>query len=328
MLNNPVNANDPYGTQAADQPKEEFYANGTDPETGAHESYSVTPDFEVHEYVEFEPDNISASPQKPSPPAKTDAQTPEIVFESQPFDVDAWMAQVSEMLKQTDTPEYKAALGMAMAEQARQAEFEREMKEEAELEKELPGLGASMIPIYGNGKSFLVHFKHGNYGRAAFYAVMTISDASGAAALGKAAIKGGAAALRGVAAAEFRAAVKSQLGSSLTSERTTLVYQLVDDSGQAMYYGVSKDYRLLKRLSEHAGTKSQLGFGGSFRGLEVISDPLSQTEAHNLERWLIRNNPGVVNLAKDPLRIPVGPLFVPSPIRPSMTILNPTLYPR
>ncbi len=147
-LNNPVGANDPYGTQAADKPKEEFYANGTDPETGANESYSVTPDLEVHQYVQFEPDVITASPQKTKAgsPGQTDAQTPLIIFESEPFDVDAWLAQVSEMLKQTETPEYKASLGMAMAEQARQAEFEREMKEEAELEKELPGLGGVADP--------------------------------------------------------------------------------------------------------------------------------------------------------------------------------------
>jgi RHS repeat-associated protein len=178
VLNNPVGANDPYGTQAADEPKEEFYADGTDPETGAYESYSVTPDLETNEYLAFEPDVITASPQKTntSSPAHTDAQTPQIIFESQPFDVDAWMAQVSEALQQTETPGYKAALGMAMAEQARQAEFEREMKDEAELEKELPGLGGSLIPIYGNGKSFLVHVKHGNYGRATFYAVMTVGD--------------------------------------------------------------------------------------------------------------------------------------------------------
>jgi RHS repeat-associated protein len=178
VLNNPVGANDPYGTQAADEPKEEFYADGTDPETGAYESYSVTPDLETNEYVEFEPDTITVSPEKTnaSPPGHTDAESPQIFFESEPFDGDALMAQVNEALQQTETPDYKAAVGMAMAEQARQAEFEKEMKDEAELEKELPGLGGSLIPFYGNGKSFKVHFKHGNYGRATFYAVMTISD--------------------------------------------------------------------------------------------------------------------------------------------------------
>ena len=201
VLNNPVGANDPYGTQAADEPKEEFYADGTDPETGAYESYSVTPDLETNEYVEFEPDVITASPEKTnaSPPGHTDAESPKIVFESRPFDVDAWLAGVNEALQQTETPEYKAALGMAMAEQARQAEFEKEMKDEAELDKELPGLGGSMIPFYGNGKSFLVHLKHGNYGRATFYAIMTVGDAlivkSLVVGVGKAGVKAAGAAL-------------------------------------------------------------------------------------------------------------------------------------
>jgi hypothetical protein len=215
VLNNPVAANDPYGLQAADQPKEEFYADGTDPETGAYESYSVTPDLEVHEYMEFEPDEIAGFVPKKNatPSANTDAQSPKVEFEVEPFDVDAWMAQVSEMLEQTETPEYKLALGLAMAEQARQAEFEREQKEEAELEKELPGFGASLIPFYGNGKSFLVHVKHGNYGRATFYGVMTILDIAIVKSLvvgvGKAAIKGGVAVLgRTAIAATTEEAVK------------------------------------------------------------------------------------------------------------------------
>jgi RHS repeat-associated protein len=232
VLNNPVSVNDPYGTQAADQPKEEFYADGTDPETGGNESYSVTPDLEVHEYVEFEPDVITASPQttNASPPAQTDAQAPQIIFESQPFDVDAWMAQISEALQQTETPEYKASLGMAMAEQARQAEFERETKEEAELEKELPGLGGSLIPIYGNGKSFLVHIKHGNYGRATFYAVMTISDVflvkSLVVGAGKLAIKGGAAVLE-------RAAIAASVEDAVEEggEATNVLYHYTTEEG-------------------------------------------------------------------------------------------------
>jgi hypothetical protein len=123
-----------------------------------------------------------------------------------------------------------------------------------------------------------------------------------------------------------RLALRSAVFSK-ASARKTLVYQLVDDSETAMYYGISKDYRLIGRLGEHAKESGRYALGGSFRGMQVISEPLYETEAENLERWLIQNNPGVVNLARYGLRMPVAPMFAPtSTVQPVLTLLNPHLH--
>ena len=103
---------------------------------------------------------------------------------------------VNKALQQTETDEYKTARAIAGAERARQLEFEQELAEEAQIDKELPGLGGSLISIYGNGMSSYVHFKHGNYGRGVIYAVLAVSDVflvkSLVVGAGKAAIKVGA----------------------------------------------------------------------------------------------------------------------------------------
>jgi RHS repeat-associated protein len=105
------------------------------------------------------------------------------------------------------------------------------------------------------------------------------------------------------------------------SARTTVVYQLVDENASQVYVGVSKDYRVLKRLDEHAAK-----FGQNFRGLQVISEPLYETEAKLLETKLIRENQPILNLLESSITPPVEGLYVPETIKPLTTVLNPAAY--
>jgi RHS repeat-associated protein len=110
---------------------------------------------------------------------------------------------------------------------------------------------------------------------------------------------------------------------SQASARNTFVYQLVDEAGDPVYIGVSKDYRLLRRLEEHAKA-----LGGNFRGMQVVSGPLYQQEAKLLESQLIQLNQPILNTSQTSLRPPVSPLFVPQSVNPDRTLVNPALYGR
>jgi RHS repeat-associated protein len=94
----------------------------------------------------------------------------------EPFDADQWLQDVNAALKEADSPEYKAARAKAAAEKQQEQEWADERRKEAELDKELPSLGVSLIPVYGSGESSKVHFKHGNYVRGTFYFAMAVSD--------------------------------------------------------------------------------------------------------------------------------------------------------
>ena len=76
----------------------------------------------------------------------------------------------------TETPEFQLALAQAQYLKEQGFKTEQELKEEAELEKDLPSFGKSFIPFYGSGKSAKAHFKHGNIGRGVLYSALTISD--------------------------------------------------------------------------------------------------------------------------------------------------------
>jgi RHS repeat-associated protein len=115
--------------------------------------------------------------------------------------------------------------------------------------------------------------------------------------------------------------VTGNLSAAGGGARSTYVYQLIDEAGEPVYYGISKDYRLLTRLGEHAES-----FGGNFRGMQVISDPLYQQEAKLLETQLIQENNPILNIANSSIQPPVSPLYVPPQVPPNSTLLNPALY--
>ena len=90
---------------------------------------------------------------------------------AQPFDADKWRQGVDAALQHQEVArEVEAGRKVArVEEQARDAEDEQ-------LQKELPGLGASVVPIYGNARASGVHFAHGNYVRGVGYGVLAASD--------------------------------------------------------------------------------------------------------------------------------------------------------
>lgn len=109
-------------------------------------------------------------------------------------------------------------------------------------------------------------------------------------------------------------------GATLSS----YVYQLVDDAGEVVYYGITKNPAT--RLGRHA-----LNPPGPFRGMQVISEALPRAQAMSLETALIRQAKAegrfIYNIADSSIssRIPIA---VPRTIQPTHTMLNPALYPR
>ncbi len=101
------------------------------------------------------------------------------------------------------------------------------------------------------------------------------------------------------------------------------VYQLVDEAGDAVYYGISNEPA--RRLAEHA-----LDGVIPFNGMQVISEaePLAQAQA--LETSLIQqaNAEGrtIYNVVPQSIS-PLAPVQVPQTVVPSQTLLNPKLYP-
>ena len=122
---------------------------------------------------------------------------------------------------------------------------------------------------------------------------------------------------------ELSGAMLSFGGGGGGGARSTYVYQLVDEAGDPVYFGISKDYRILRRLNEH----SEAWFVGGFRGMQIISEPLYEVEAKLLETQLIQAFEPIFNTAESSIRAPFWPIFTPTPTRPSATMLNPALFP-
>jgi hypothetical protein len=100
------------------------------------------------------------------------------------------------------------------------------------------------------------------------------------------------------------------------------VYQLVDEVGDPVYYGISNNP--LRRLGEHASDPP-----GPFRGMQVISDPLPNAQARSLETSLIQQaqSEGRWIYNESPVSIsPLNPVETPLTVPPNATLLNPKLY--
>jgi len=105
---------------------------------------------------------------------------------------------------------------------------------------------------------------------------------------------------------------------------SSYVYQLVDDAGEPVYYGISNNP--VTRLGRHA-----LEPPGPFRGMQVISGALPRPQALSLETSLIRQAQAegrmIYNIAESSIS-PSAPIAVPPTTPPTHTMLNPVLYPR
>jgi hypothetical protein len=104
---------------------------------------------------------------------------------------------------------------------------------------------------------------------------------------------------------------------------SSYVYQLVDDSGEAVYYGITNNP--VVRLGQHARRAR-----GPFRGMQVISEPLPLPQAQALETSLIQHAQAegrlIYNSAGSSIS-PTAPVATPQTIWPNQTLLNPKLYP-
>jgi len=85
---------------------------------------------------------------------------------------------------------------------------------------------------------------------------------------------------QGVGALAGREATAGGAASGVTSSNS-YVYQLVDNAGDAVYYGISNNP--LVTIGQHARTPP-----GPFRGMQVISETLPLPQAQALETSLIQ----------------------------------------
>jgi RHS repeat-associated protein len=130
-----------------------------------------------------------------------------------------------------------------------------------------------------------------------------------------------------LAMAAIMGALSGGLGAPAASGGTsssTYVYQLVDDLGEPVYYGISKNPMI--RLGQHARRPE-----GPFRGMQIISDALALPQARSLETSLIQQARAegrlIYNAAGSSISH-AAPIATPPTILPIETILNPRLYPR
>ena len=100
------------------------------------------------------------------------------------------------------------------------------------------------------------------------------------------------------------------------------VYQLVDQAGDPVYYGLSN--LPLRRIVEHARKAP-----GPWNGMQIISEQLPLAQAEALETSLIQqaisSGRTIWNVA--PTSIPPStPVQVPPTVQPTLSILNPKVY--
>ncbi len=172
-----------------------------------------------------------------------------------------------------------------------------------------PGLGESLIPIWGSGRESINHFEHGNYVRGTFWAAMAVSDVFLVKSLivggGKLVFRGGAsvvahttpevaahAAPEVVAhaapevAAHTAPTVTAHTAANVTAHATTtavagsgnVVYHSVVD-GKTIYIGITNN--LERRAAEHLAKK-----GIIIDGIPGLTN-LSRADARAVEQVLI-----------------------------------------
>lgn len=172
-----------------------------------------------------------------------------------------------------------------------------------------PGLGESLIPIWGSGRESINHFQHGNYVRGVFWGAMAVSDVFLVKSLvvggGKLLFRGGASVVAHTtpevaahAAPEIAAhaapevaahtapTVTAHTAANVTAHATTtlaagggnVVYHSVVD-GRTIYIGITNN--LERRAAEHLGSK-----GIVISGIPGLTN-LSRADARAVEQVLI-----------------------------------------
>ena len=153
----------------------------------------------------------------------------------------------------------------------------------------------------------------------------TVSDWKGVGSIGAAVVTMGAGSLTQAESQPSKAAMQ-RLEEKWGESFSHWVYQLVDDDGEAVYYGLSNK-PLLERLPDHAAEMTK-----SFRGMEIISDEMSLPQAQELETSLIQQARAegrfLYNIQESSVPPGMPPAYVPPTIQPQATWLNPRLYPR
>jgi len=110
------------------------------------------------------------------------------------------------------------------------------------------------------------------------------------------------------------------LSKNFASGANTVVYQLIDELGDAVYVGSSKNYNLPDTLARHVKN-----FKLNFKGLQIISEPVLEVEARQLETQLIKEIDPILNTLKSSITPPIEGLFVPKVIQPKLTLINPLI---
>jgi hypothetical protein len=104
---------------------------------------------------------------------------------------------------------------------------------------------------------------------------------------------------------------------------SSVVYQLVDDAGDVVYYGLTNNPAV--RVAQHGRIPP-----GPFRGMQVISAPLPLPQAQALETSLIQGARAegkfLYNVAGSSLPAAGAGVAVPGMTAPTFTLLNPQIY--
>ena len=108
----------------------------------------------------------------------------------------------------------------------------------------------------------------------------------------------------------------------------SIVYQLVDEAGDAVYYGKTRMSQLADTVRRHAKNPT-----GPWHGLQVISEQMAEHQALNLETSLIQSaiaeGRTIYNVAPRSISAAKAEaIAAPRTIVPDRSILNPRVYPR
>ena len=129
----------------------------------------------------------------------------------------------------------------------------------------------------------------------------------------------------GLAVAIGAVGIKVGQGGPVASSSSSYVYQLVDQSGEAVYYGITNNPAV--RLGAHARLPK-----GPFSGMQVISVAVPLPQAQALETSLIQQAQAegrfIYNVAESSVPGIAPRIAVPRTVTPLETLLNPKLYPR
>jgi RHS repeat-associated protein len=284
---NPINSNDPRGTQPFNSSKQSCL-----PEPEVNSSTSTESEQQASSVTAHKADVQRAEDVQGYQALKAQAQLiKEGKAQLPPFDAKAWEKKIVATLRQTTTEKHKLTRQLEQAEDAQKADAEAKAsayrEQQEAIEKDSPSTAAGLVPVVGEGRTSYAHFVHGDYVGGTLHLGLAISDVG----LVKSVVAGGAKLTLKLAPVA--------LGAAKSTATPRLALKITEEGGEVLRFahGTSPESAesVVKGLSAEAAAANTKGgtalAPGSFFAHEIGPASAPGEGLQLAYEWGLRHSP-------------------------------------